>query len=318
MNNENATDILNRLAWMKLLEDSGFQYDFVSYRDVLRRRAASLDRYRVLILPRTLALSDREAEAVRAWVARGGTLIADYLPGVFDEHGRGRARGALDDVFGVERDLRKGVLDGRTVAEVNAEYYQRPLAERLSYHGALRARDGLVLYERGLRAVAPAQRREIVGDAAIDVSGRFGKGPTRYMNWTTIPYLLVRADPAGDRYRDRLRASLRVGASERLLEPRVKILDSGREIPLAERLFWDKNGRHYLCVVMNPLRLERVGDEGGGAVESIRSKEEQIALAFRRPVKGLRNERDGRTLGDGDRFHDRWVRCEANIYSWNG
>jgi len=314
MNNENATDILNRLAWMKLLEDSGFQYDFVSYRDVLKRRAAALDRYHVLILPRILALSDREADAIRGWVARGGTLIADYLPGVFDEHGRGRARGALDDVFGVARDPRKGVLDGRTVAEVNAEFYQKPLSERLSYDGALRDRDGFVLYERGLRAAAPARSREVVGGAAIDLSARFGSGLARYLNWTPLPYLLVRERKEGAAYHQRVRVSLQ-GTRAQPLEPRVRVLAGGTEMPLAETIFWDKGGKHYLCVVMNPLRLEKVGEPGDAF--DVLNGEAEITLAFRTPVAGLRNERTGRVLGDGKRFPDRWVRCEANIYSWS-
>ncbi|MDH7571888.1 MAG: beta-galactosidase trimerization domain-containing protein, partial [Armatimonadota bacterium] len=132
LNNENATDILNRWSWLKLLEDCGFQYEFVSYLDV-RERGLDARRYRVLILPRALALSDEEARAIRRFAEAGGTVVADYLPGVFDEHGRGRQRGILDDLFGVRRDPGAGVLDGSSVAEVNAERYQEPLAQRLAY-----------------------------------------------------------------------------------------------------------------------------------------------------------------------------------------
>ena len=317
MNNHNATDILDRWAWMKLLEDSGFQYHFVSYREVARRGAAALDGCRVLILPRTRALSDSEAEAIRAWVARGGTLIADYLPGVFDEHGKGRRRGALDDVFGVERDPGKGVLDGRTVAEVNAELYQRPLSARLSHGSALKDRDGRVLYERMLRAVGGARAQNVVAGSAIGVSSRFGGGLTHYMNWTPIPYLLVRAGAEGAKYRQRLGEQLiwRDGTRIRALEPRVRVLAGGKELPLAERLFWTKDGKSYLCVVMNPLRMAGV-DEAGTVSDALSRDPLDITLRFRDAVTGLKNERTGRALGDGARFTDRWVPCEANIYSW--
>ena len=61
--------------------------------------------FRVVILPACLCLSDAEARALRAFCVRGGTVIADYLPGLWDEHGRGRAAGgALDDLFGVQHD----------------------------------------------------------------------------------------------------------------------------------------------------------------------------------------------------------------------
>ena len=46
---------------------------------------------RALILPQTLALSEREIAAVRRFAARGGRMIADVPPGSFDGHGRRRA-----------------------------------------------------------------------------------------------------------------------------------------------------------------------------------------------------------------------------------
>ena len=47
----------------------------------------------MLVLPHAIALSDAEADAVRAFAARGGTVLADAAePGIFD--GRGRRRDA--------------------------------------------------------------------------------------------------------------------------------------------------------------------------------------------------------------------------------
>jgi hypothetical protein len=55
---------------------------------------------RVLILPRTLALSAREAERIRSFAALGGTVIADgAVPGSFDEHCRQLERPRLADLF---------------------------------------------------------------------------------------------------------------------------------------------------------------------------------------------------------------------------
>jgi hypothetical protein len=44
-----------------------------------------------LILPHSIAMSDREARAVAAFAANGGIVIADTPPGRFDEHGRPRS-----------------------------------------------------------------------------------------------------------------------------------------------------------------------------------------------------------------------------------
>ena len=62
-------------------------------------------KYKVLILPATLCLSDAEAREIKKFCSAGGTVIADYLPGVWDQHGKGRADGGvLDEMFGVRHD----------------------------------------------------------------------------------------------------------------------------------------------------------------------------------------------------------------------
>jgi hypothetical protein len=65
-----------------MLRDTGLQYSFLSYADVIQRGVP--EEYRVLILPACLCLSDAEARAIRAFCERGGTVIADYLPGLWD------------------------------------------------------------------------------------------------------------------------------------------------------------------------------------------------------------------------------------------
>ncbi|HIE50496.1 MAG TPA: hypothetical protein EYP85_01945, partial [Armatimonadetes bacterium] len=310
LNNSNATDILNRWAWLKLLEDCGFQYNFVSYLD-LQEGGENLRRYRVLLLPRTLALSETEAATIRRFVEDGGTVIADYLTGVFDEHGRGRKQGVLDDLFGVAHNFAAGVLDGRNIAEVNGEFYQRPLRERLMYEGAFR-HQGLVLYERGLR-VTTGQARATVEEAAVGVTKRTGRGRTVYLNLTPVEYLLQRPAGGGQAWRDLLTGLL----AEAGLQPRVKVWRNGQPDPLIERLFWRKEGRSILCLVQNPLRDARI--DGAGPTKGVRpGGPETIRLRFREPVRSLRNLRTGRVLGEGQEFTDLWVPCETNVYEFLG
>src|SRR5581483_5754729 len=87
--------------WENMLRDSGLQFSYISYADVVQNGIPS--GYRVLILPACLCLSDVEARRIRAFVESGGTVIADYMPGLWDQHGKGRpSGGALDDLFGVK------------------------------------------------------------------------------------------------------------------------------------------------------------------------------------------------------------------------
>ena len=91
-----------RESWGKLLDDCGVGWRFVSSHQLehgeLTRAEAEI---KTLILPRTIALSDREVEAIRQFSAAGGRVIADAVCARFDEHGKIRARPALDELFGV-------------------------------------------------------------------------------------------------------------------------------------------------------------------------------------------------------------------------
>ncbi len=92
-----------RESWCRLIEDEGLQYNFVSY-DQLAEGELMKRGYRVLVLPQSSALSKAEAEAIRDFVSQGGTVIADGLPGAFDEHSRRLPKAQLDDLFGDTHD----------------------------------------------------------------------------------------------------------------------------------------------------------------------------------------------------------------------
>lgn len=87
-----------RESFCRIVEDQGRQYNFVSY-DQVEQGELLRGGYRVLLLPKSTALSAAEAEAMRNFVSQGGTLIAEGQPGLFDEHCRRLPTGQLDDVF---------------------------------------------------------------------------------------------------------------------------------------------------------------------------------------------------------------------------
>jgi hypothetical protein len=93
-------------AYAALFEHLGLQPRFVTSDQVekgeLRRRG-----YRILILPRAIAVSPGEARGIRRFIAAGGVVIADGMPGAFDQHSRKSPKPLLSDVFGNVR-LRLG------------------------------------------------------------------------------------------------------------------------------------------------------------------------------------------------------------------
>jgi len=60
-----------------------------------------IDRYRLLILPSVAALSDMQCEQLRAYVRRGGSVLATYQASLQDERGAPRKDFGLVELFGV-------------------------------------------------------------------------------------------------------------------------------------------------------------------------------------------------------------------------
>ena len=77
-----------------LLTGLGLRPAFVSPEGLARGGLLAQD-MRVLVLPQSIALSDAEATAIRAFMAAGGRVLADGEPGLFDGHGRRRPAPAL-------------------------------------------------------------------------------------------------------------------------------------------------------------------------------------------------------------------------------
>ena len=91
-----------RDGFLRVIEDLGLQANYVSYeqieRDELRRAG-----YRVLLLPQSVAISEKECRAIEEFARAGGTVIADNMTATMDEHGRRLPEGQLDGLFGIRR-----------------------------------------------------------------------------------------------------------------------------------------------------------------------------------------------------------------------
>jgi len=311
LDNSCQTQAKNRVAWFKLLEDCGYQYTVVTGEQVAGG-VLEEEGFRVLILRRAICLSDAEASAIRRFVTGGGTVIADHLTGVLDGRGVGRAGGgALDGLFAVTRDESKGYLDGKSIAEINGERYQRPLMDRLAYGGALRHR-GIVIYERGTRAApdAGAAAAARAGDADVLIARTVGKGRAIYLNLTPVAYndLGERLGGFGQAWRDIVSRLLK----EAGLAPRARVLAGGAPVPMTETLIWRKGDRAVLCVVKNPPR--EAATSGAGTVEGTFGRPADVEVRLARPAVGIRNLRSGEALPDGAALRARWRPWEALVF----
>ncbi|HET8933274.1 MAG TPA: beta-galactosidase [Polyangiales bacterium] len=90
-----SRNVIEQLLWA-----AGVSFGYQTDAQVAR---GSLKGKRLLIIPRHMgvALSNATARAIEQFVRDGGTVLADLTPGLCDEHGKPRAIGALDTLFGV-------------------------------------------------------------------------------------------------------------------------------------------------------------------------------------------------------------------------
>ncbi|KPK85647.1 MAG: hypothetical protein AMJ81_03185 [Phycisphaerae bacterium SM23_33] len=154
-----------RESWVKLIEDNGLQYRFLCPPQVGKGELKAYDAktgqgFKVLILPEVLALSDGEAKAIQAFVKAGGTVIADKLPGSFDEHGKKRDASPLAKLF---EDQKRAIL----LDQEMLPYYQQrilPGSKDLALRDTL---GGLLTQALGKDRVTP----EVVGADGKPVTG---------------------------------------------------------------------------------------------------------------------------------------------------
>jgi hypothetical protein len=208
----------------------------------------------------------------------GGFLIADNLTGLLTETGRGRNSGVLDDEFGIVRDESKGYLDGKSLTEVDAEYWDKPYPLRLhAYDGSLR-NGSMVVFERGTQVMAR-------------------KGHATYLNMTPLAYeyFPYRTGEMGRDWRKTIDKEIRAAG----LQARVVI-----DEPFIESLLW-RNGDRYL--------LALVKSEDTGVEEEPR----QIRIHLALPATDIRNLRTGKVIGNKTEFMDSFNPSEANLYSFS-
>ncbi len=84
-----------RVAWLRQLRRAGLSPRFLSSEQIERGDLAA-GGWRALVLPGSLAMSDREVAGIRALASAGGALVYEGEPGAFDERGRLRAASVFE------------------------------------------------------------------------------------------------------------------------------------------------------------------------------------------------------------------------------
>jgi hypothetical protein len=91
-------------AMLTLCQDAGIQCHYVGGRQV-EEGILEKDGYKVLLMPCAVSVSAKQVPALRAFVEKGGILIADAACGVLDGHAKEVPGGMLAELLGVKQNL---------------------------------------------------------------------------------------------------------------------------------------------------------------------------------------------------------------------
>jgi hypothetical protein len=181
----------DRDGWVKGLGDLGLSATFLAAEQV---ESGRLDpaRFRVFVMPMSLALSEKEAAAIEAFVGAGGIVVADAAAGLFDEHVDWRAEGRLDRLFGI----RTRAPEKRALADARVSGPVRVTSEGRTWGLDEAALQGVAALETDVRPTDGRPLLEVGGTPAV-VARRAGRGAALYLNALLDAYPRLRKDGYG-------------------------------------------------------------------------------------------------------------------------
>ncbi|WP_164821257.1 beta-galactosidase [Paenibacillus koleovorans] len=292
----------NRAGWMQLLEDLGYQYQLLASPQI--EDGALLGQgYKLLILPYSIAISDREAEEIRKFVEAGGVIIGDFQTGIMDQHCREYDSGKLDALFGIKRTttyMMRFYCDESCFANADFPYFKHVPGYKTK--GQIANGFGVPVAEKGTRADTGVA-------AFVDDLNRYiplvtvneaGQGKGIYLNLGFDKYSEIRLDPIGHELRELLRKS--IGLSEARKYAELKTAE-GETLDCGYESFYYKGvgGSKYFGILRNAVQM-KTGADGvalGGADGVSAIKPQALRLELQEKAH-LYNMREGSYIGYTD------------------
>jgi Beta-galactosidase trimerisation domain/Beta-galactosidase len=290
----------NRDGWVRVVKDLGMQFDFVSAEQI-EEGGLTPDKYKVLILPLSLALSPEESKAVEAFVQAGGVVIADAAAGVMDQHCAWQEKGRLNELFGIsaaasaKRSIQSGSDHAGSIVTVTAEgagwgLEAKDLSAITAAEPDIKATDGTALVR--------------LGNADAVIVRPVGRGLTIYLNTLFDSYAKQRAQKFGGSGCRFLVNALLARAG---VQPAIEVLSAnGKRLTQAQVARYRFEDAEILTVVKDNVAMEAmVGQDGvtvynDGALGKVARQEIVIKLPRKFYVTDVRT---GKGLGYTDVVH---------------
>ena len=233
-----------RDAWGKLVEASGLQYEFVADEQVADGLLGRGE-FKVVVLPYTLALSQAEAKALRAFVRGGGTLIATRPVGIRDELGRPQRPGLVDDLFEAGLEGEPRAIEPRVTLAAPVGGLKAGTEVRLPVAATDVVLSGAQAYARTSDGTVPAL-----------TSAANGRAHLLNLDLTRLRRAQRGVDPAGDseaRYHSPTARQLRAIILDLLgragVQPKYPLRLASDRVPRVETVRYVLDGVEFLCLL---------------------------------------------------------------------
>jgi hypothetical protein len=255
-------------------------------------------KYKVLILPQSVAMSHKECQQIKAFVSAGGTVIADNMTATMDEHCKRLPYGQLDELFGIQRS--------EVIWRAKADTGVLPLTAE----GAM----PLQIYEPDI-ITTKGDAGYIVNNVPAIIINRIYKGRAVYLNLDMHDYGKYRLVPRkGDNYRNCFSQLLK----EAGIEANIKVFNNGHSALCVEVLRYYNDNADYVALMRNPEfdadSLSTIGYPDNSELEKTIS----VQVLFTKQVH-LTDIRTGKEFGITDHVTvelDPWSPTILKIQKW--
>lgn len=276
-----------RESFAKLIEDNLRTYTFVAYAQLEDGQFDKMGK-KVLLLPQSIAMSQAECDAVRRFVQRGGTVIADCRTALMDQHCKMLDKGQLDDLFSIERTSLESKAGASDLQRTKAKHWIKNAPAVL---------EGVRTAEPGIRVIggAVAMYADAQGVPAVIVS-KHGKGTAIYLNALVTDYHRWRlVPPQGESLRQLVNAIL----NKAHVSPQFAVTTADGQMPRGVEVFPYKSGKLTLLALHRNYQL-RVNELGPPEYQKQSALEAPMQLTVKLDGKrAVYDERTGKFLGKG-------------------
>lgn len=224
-------------AALKLIENIKFDPKWISSEQI---EMCDFKDTKVLILPYTYSLSEKEIINIKKFVEKGGLLIGQLGIGIFDDYGRVREIGGLDEVFGIEREKDNSIIRKDTIIKNVNPDFQVPEIPVNTYEKGLKPKKGICI-------------GETKDGEKIIFYNKYGKGEAVYIGCDLLPNynkFNTSRNRINDLYASKIESFFASFLFKKGLKKKIDIIDEeGKPVPFLKTSIFENGDATYYCIL---------------------------------------------------------------------